>query len=98
MVCCYKLHCTCMLSRCAQLEEKQQSLSSMEAKLKEREATLTDTSKEKDTAISTLKEQVSGSEYWDSVRGWGAQGFPPPFEVDFLSLEFTCPIFPTLKN
>ena len=44
---------------CVQLEEKQQSLSSMEAKLKEREATLTDTNKEKDTTINTLKEQVS---------------------------------------
>ena len=31
----------------------------MEAKLKEREATLTDTNKEKDTTIKTLKEQVS---------------------------------------
>ena len=44
---------------CIQLEEKQQSLSSMEVKLKEREATLTDTNKEKDATINTLKEQVS---------------------------------------
>ena len=35
----------------------------MEARLKEREATLTDSNKEKDTTITTLKEQVSQDVY-----------------------------------
>jgi hypothetical protein len=35
----------------------------METKLKEREASLSDSNKEKDTTINTLREQVSGDVY-----------------------------------
>ena len=42
----------------SQLEEKQQSLSSAEAKLKESEKSLGESNKEKDITIRSLQEQV----------------------------------------
>ena len=43
---------------CVQLEEKQQSLSSFEAKLKQSEGTLVDSNREKDATIKSLQDQV----------------------------------------
>ena len=62
---CIELHVDPSLSQTldVQLEEKQQSLSSIEAKLKEKETSLTDSNKEKDTTIKTLQDQVCACAY-----------------------------------
>ena len=56
----------------------------MEAKLKEREATLTDSNKEKDTTINTLKEQVSVHVWMGHLEGGGEHR-------DFPSLRLISP-------
>lgn len=56
-----------LITASPQLEEKQQSLSSIEAKLRESEKNLGESNKEKDITIRSLQEQVHISE---SVTRW----------------------------
>ena len=48
----------CLITASLQLEEKQRSLSSIEAKLRESEKNLGESNKEKDIIIKSLQEQV----------------------------------------
>ena len=56
------------LTAAPQLEEKQQSLSSIETKLRESEKSLGETSKEKDVTIRSLQEQVCACVCTSSIQ------------------------------